>query len=65
MERSLLPTRRLLLGLRAKAKLDAFEMPRLRSTDCAELILNILGASPTVTRWTRLRSADDVSYLST
>lgn len=32
----------------AEAELDGFETPRLRSTDCAELVLNILGANPAV-----------------
>ncbi|OQE87185.1 hypothetical protein PENNAL_c0020G03071 [Penicillium nalgiovense] len=32
----------------AEAKLDGFEKPRLRATECADLILNILGANPAV-----------------
>jgi hypothetical protein len=32
----------------AEAKLDGFEMPRLRATECADLILNILSGNPAV-----------------
>jgi hypothetical protein len=32
----------------AEAKLDGFEKPRLRATECTDLILNILGANPAV-----------------
>ncbi|OQE31088.1 hypothetical protein PENFLA_c002G03105 [Penicillium flavigenum] len=32
----------------AEAKLDGFEKPRLRATECTNLILNILGANPAV-----------------
>lgn len=32
----------------AEAKLDGFEIPRLQSTQCADLVLGILGANPVV-----------------
>jgi hypothetical protein len=43
----------------AEAKLDGFEVLKLRATECADLILHILGANPAVIRVDRIEEVEE------